>query len=537
MARTPLFRLLRRCLRLAQTSLHTGMPVDEVLDRFREAPRMSRRHFLGTTAITVAGLTLAGCRRAQDKSLPSVAPSAEKVLIIGAGIAGLTAGYRLTQRGVPVRILEAQERTGGRIHSLPDFFPEKQVVELGGELIDTNHERIRNLATELGLALDDFAQDAPALARDVWFFGGRQISDREVVKAFRPIAARIDKAWETVTGETISYREPTNGQAIDRMSIAEWLEANGAEGWFRKLLDVAYTTEYGLEIDQQSAWNLLMMIDTEPEPFRVFGESDERFHVRGGNDQIPTALARKLGDRIRTGIHLEAITRAADGTYRCSVRRGQTSEVLSAEHVLLTLPFTKLREVRIDFELPPVKLRAIRELGYGTNSKMMVGFAERLWRTAGGSNGSIVTDLPFQLSYEATRMQAGKPGVLVNFTGGRQGVEIGKGPDEEHAKRFAANLDQLFPGIAAQRRDQVRFHWPTFEYTRGSYSAYRTGQWTGFGGAEGERVGNLHFAGEHCSVDFQGFMEGGCETGERAAAEILADLGLGVKEDEKQAAA
>jgi monoamine oxidase len=518
------------------------MPVDEVVDRWHKAPKVSRRHFLGTTAIAATGLAITGCGRSPDKtpqpeSSSSTAGSDTQVLIIGAGIAGLTAGYRLTQKGVPVRILEAQDRTGGRMYSLRDNLSEKQVVELGGEFIDTNHESIRKLATELGLTLDDFNRDDPTLARDLWFFDGQRRSEIEVVKAFRPIAAKIDEAWETVTGETVSYKEPNNGREIDHMSIADWLDKAGAEGWFRALLDVAYTTEYGLEIDQQSAWNFLMMIDTNPKPFRIFGESDERFHVRGGNDQIPTALAQKLGDRIQTETRLESISQAADGTYRCSVRRDQTSETLSARHVLLAIPFTMLRQVRIDVALPPVKRQAIQELGYGTNAKLIVGFSERIWRTAGDSNGSIMTDLPFQLSWEATRMQPGKPGVLVDFTGGRHGVEIGQGTKEEQAEGFTADLERIFPGIAERRLSHqvARAHWPTFPYTLGSYAAYRPGQWTGFGGAEGERVGNLHFAGEHCSVDFQGFMEGGCETGERAAAEILTDLGI-MQEKEKKVA-
>lgn len=542
MSRTPLFRLIRRSLRLAQASLRTGMPAREAVDLWRETPKMTRRHFLGTTAITAAGLA-AGCGRFDDKASKPSGPAASsskagtagEVLIIGAGIAGLTAGYRLTQQGVPVRILEAQDRTGGRMFSLRDYFPEKQVVELGGELIDTNHESIRKLAGELGLHLDDFDQDDKALARDVWFFEGRRYSEAEVVEAFRPIAAKIDEAWETVTGETVSYKEPNNGEAIDRMSIAQWLDEAGAEGWFRKLLDVAYTTEYGLEIDQQSAWNFLMMIDSNPEPFRVFGDSDERFHVRGGNDQIPTALAQKLGDRVQTGTRLEAISKAADGSFRCSVRRGQTSETVSAQHVLLAIPFTLLRQVKIDVEMPEVKRRAIQELGYGTNAKLMVGFSERLWRTSGGSNGSLLSDLPFQLAWEATRLQPGKPGVMVNFTGGEHGVAIGEGSAALQAERFAGDLERIFPGIAERRLGEVRFHWPTFQYTRGSYAAYLPGQWTAFGGAEGERVGNLHFAGEHCSGDFQGFMEGGCETGERAAAEILADLGIAQQEEKKAA--
>src|SRR5882724_3261098 len=140
MPRTPLFRLIRRSLRLAQISLRTGMPVDEVVDRWHDNSKISRRLFLGATAITAAGLTTTGVRLLQAGSLDSTAQSAGEVLIIGAGIAGLIAGYRLSQKGVRVRILEAQERTGGRMFSLRGHFPGKQVVELGGELIDTNHQ-------------------------------------------------------------------------------------------------------------------------------------------------------------------------------------------------------------------------------------------------------------------------------------------------------------------------------------------------------------------------------------------------------------
>src|SRR6185295_14234872 len=119
-------------------------------------------------------------------------------------------------------------------------------------------------------------------------------------------------------------------------------------------------------IDEQSSLNFLMLISSEPEPFKVFGDSDERFHVRGGNDQIPSALAKALGDRVQTGTRLEAITKAADGTFRCAVRRGQTSEDLAAEHVVVAMPFTLLRKVKLDLDLPPVKRRSIEELGYGT---------------------------------------------------------------------------------------------------------------------------------------------------------------------------
>jgi monoamine oxidase len=534
MAKTVLFSRLQRLFALSRAAHRTGVPPREALDRARSGP--TRRELVAGATVVGAGLAL-GCDRVRSLLPRKLGGAAREVAIVGGGIAGLTCAWRLTQAGVAARIYEAQDRIGGRMWSLTGAFPEGQVCELGGELIDTGHERIRALAAELGLELDDLSLYESGLARDLFWFDGRQYGDAEVVEAFTPIAGRIDAAWEAITGETVSYREPNGGETIDNQSIAEWLDEAGCTGWFRKLLDVAYTTEYGLEIGDQSAWNLLMMIDTEPDPFKVFGDSDERFHVRGGNDLIPRRLGDRLAGRIETGVRLEAVAAKSDGSYVLTMRRGASTSEVAAEHVVLALPFTLLRDVRLDLSLPAIKRKAIAELGYGTNAKLMVGFSDRVWRQpraggggvsgrAPGSNGSVLTDLPFQLTWEATRMQPGKAGILVCYTGGERGVELGQGTSAAQSERFARELERVFPGVSERRLGEARFHWPSFEFTRGSYASYRVGQWTTIGGAEGERVGNLHFAGEHTSADFQGFMEGGCESGERAAREILGDLGI-----------
>jgi monoamine oxidase len=452
-------------------------------------------------------------------------------VIVGAGIAGLTAGYRLQQAGVPVRILEAQNRTGGRMLSLRNFFPDGQVVELGGELIDTGHARIRALAEELGIALDDLSQEEAGLALETFFVHGSRRSEAEIVEAFRPIAARIEADLATIGGDaSVTYREPSGAEALDALSISEWLDRAGVSGWMRTLLEVGYTTEYGVPADRSSALNFLLMIDPAPEPFRIYGDSDERFHVRGGNDLIVGALARILEGSIETGSVLEAVSRGADGRYRLDVRQGAASRAIAADEVILGLPFTLLRAVRLDLDLPAVKRKAIAELGYGTNAKLMVGFDERVWRTVHRTNGSVISDLPFQTTWETSRHQAGRSGVLTNFTGGAAGIAVGAGTAREQADRVARELDAVFPGVAAARAGakEVRFHWPSHPWTKGSYASYLVGQWTAIAGAEGESVDGLHFAGEHCSLEAQGFMEGGCETGEAAARAVLARRGVAV---------
>jgi monoamine oxidase len=409
--------------------------------------------------------------------------------------------------------------------SLRDRFPDGQVVELGGELIDSGHEHMRSLATELGIELDDLHETG--IDTETWFFGGTRRGEREVVEAFTPVAARIQQDLATIGGDhDVTYRTPLGAEPLDRLSIAEWLDRAGVSGWFRALLDVGYTTEYGLEIGEQSALNLLLWIDPTPDPFRIYGDSDERYHTRGGNDAFTTALAKRLSAPVETGSALEAVRRRADGTYVCSVRRGSASSEVTSRVVLLALPFTMLREVRVDVELPPAKRLAIDTMGYGTNAKLMVGFTSRPWRERHRSNGSVATDLAFQSTWETSRRQAGAAGILTNFTGGHHGSAVGQGTAAEQAARLVSDLERVFPGASAARGNapEARFHWPTHPFTRGSYAAFRPGQWTSINGAAGEAVDGLFFAGEHTSVAAQGFMEGACESGQSAAREILAAL-------------
>jgi monoamine oxidase len=517
MARTPLLSALQRSFRLARGSLRTGLDPFELRDR--EAARLrSRREFLATGAAAAASISLARCA-----SLPAAPRGDARVIVVGAGIAGLTCAYRLRQAGIPVRVFEAQNRIGGRMFSLRGHFDDGQIAELGGELVDTGHVHLRRLAKHLHLPLDDLTADVPAEPA-VWFFGGRRRPEREVIEAFLPVAARVESSLAMMGKGNVTYRSTGPALELDRLTVAEWLDGDEFSRWLRDMLDVGFTTEFGLEIGRQSALNFITTISPDTRTFEMYGMSDERFHIRGGNDLVPKTLASRLEGAIELNSSLERIRRRADGLLECSLRQGAQSLTAAADHVVVTVPFTVLREVTIDADLTPAKRRAIAELGYGTNAKLMIGFSSRTWRTRYASSGSTLTDLPYQLTWDTSRHQAGTAGILTNFTGGRHGVELGAGAAGDHAAAVAAQLDQVYPGLAAARTKESRFHWPSFAHTRGSYACYLPGQWTSIRGAEGEPAGNLHFAGEHCSLEAQGFMEGGCETGERAAAEVLAAL-------------
>ena len=180
---------------------------------------------------------------------------------------------------------------------------------------------------------------------------------------------------------------------------------------------------------------------------------------------------------------------------------------------------------------PESALEAIEQLGYGTNAKLHLQFATRLWNQAGPwgiGNGATYADTGYQCTWENTRAQSGATGILVDFTGGAVGASFSGDRTNPkvvnaYARTFLSQIEPVYPGLSAQWNGRATLDNPFYNpYLLGSYSYYRVGQYTLFGGAEGEASDQCHFAGEHCSGDFQGYMEGGAREGARAAEEILA---------------
>jgi monoamine oxidase len=521
---TPQFAELRRLMALARIANEPGTSSLDAIEATREtspgespsAPLWSRRKLLAaSTAAAVSGLGLG--RSARRVGAP-------RIVIVGGGLAGLYAADRLRRSGFTAPVYEAASRTGGRVYTARDLVGPGLSTELGGEFIDSNHTDMLALARRFGLELLDVRSAGERQLRDAYFFGGRHYTSRQIVEAFRPLAARMERDL-THVGETVSYRDHGSARGLDRTSIAEYLERIGARGWVRDLLTVAYVTEYGLEAEEQSSLNLLFLIGTDASKgFKLFGESDERYKVRGGNERIVRALAGTLEEQIHLDHRLRAVRPRGDGFTLTFERSGSGPVEVAAEIVLLTLPFTLLREVEIRVELPPVKKRAIAELSYGNSAKLLLGFAERIWR-AGGFSGEAFSDEPFQLAWDNSRLQPTSFGGLTLYTGGRAGTVLAEGTPRDQAGRLMPGIEAVFPGARGKSNGRVeRFHWPSQPFTRGGYACYKPGQWTTFGGAEGEAVGNLFFAGEHCSVDFQGFMNGAAETGRVAADAILATV-------------
>jgi monoamine oxidase len=384
------------------------------------------------------------------------------------------------------------------------------------------------LAAELGLTMADLRAADAGLEPEILYFQGQRVRHPWVVDEFAPLARRIAQDVATLSRWSLTYRDATpEVQRLDRLSLSEYLSATPVHPVIEQLIRVAYITEYGLDAEAQSCLNMLFLIGAEAGKWSTYGVSDERYHVVGGNDQIPRQLAQRLAGQIATGTALESIHRLSGGAYRVSLRSGSTSTERHYDHVVLTVPFTVLRQIDLDVELPAVKQAAIAELGYGTSTKLVMPFEERIWRTRYRSTVSIYTDKAFQNTWESARYATGPAGWLTDLRGGQAGVQLGSGSPQAHAQALVNDLEFLFPQITqVERGPALRATWFTEPYALGAYSCYLPGQWSRFGGAEIERVGNLWFAGEHCSIGSQGYMNGACETAEQVARGIQQELGV-----------
>lgn len=502
-----------------------------LFDRLRHLVARAGRHPRGagpSRREVVAGLGAALAAASASASLSGCDPGDAdlRIVIVGGGLAGVTCAYRLDQAGLASTLYEASDRLGGRTWTGRDLYADGQVCELGGELIDTNFAVMWALAAELDIQLDDrLAPPFDALTPEVFHVGGAAVSEETLLAQLTPVLEDMISDYEAAESDDAAF------EALDTEDLQAWLDrrvpvATAPE--LHAVLSAAYRGEFGLENDQQSALNFIYLFGLDDSELAMFGDSDERYHTHLGNDLFVTRMAERLpADAALTGHKLVRASGSGPFTLTFDTEAGEVE--VEADKVVFALPYSVLREVDLTgLTISEDKRTIITTIGYGTNAKVMAGFTRPVWREDHDASGSATTDLAFQQCWDTSIGQAGPSAILTNFLGGEQGVESGEGTAESWVSEvLLPGLDAIWPGTAAAyvADSAVRLHWPTVPTHKGSYTCYLPGQWA-FWSTEGEQEGDLHFCGEHTSADFQGWMEGGAESGQRVAEEILGDLGL-----------
>jgi monoamine oxidase len=532
---------LRR-IRIAQQALEPSGATDPAF-----AAPITRRRLLQGAGATAAVLGLGGAWPVGSQA--RTGPDA-RVVIVGAGIAGLGCAYRLWRtHGIRAQVYEWADRPGGRIQTLRGHFDDGQLVEEHAEFINPEHTATLSLARHLGLSLDNTERYPPGIDADQesFWFDGRLWSQAAVNRDWRNFGYELFRDAAAKASWPTTYRRSTKWSARwDQMSVAEWVDAHvpgGSEGDFGRLCISAVLDEYGGAAADQSSLNLIDLLggDTsrrsglQPRSAPQLDGGNEKWHIHGGNDQLVSGILRRLAPgTVALGHRLVALRQRSDGRVVAGFSSGGRTRDVVADQVVLALPFTTLRQV--DTHAIPIAARhrrAIDEQPMGSNAKFFLQYSSRTWNQH-RQTGNAYTDTIVQGTWDATDYQPGAAGILAALPGGtvgrrwgsRYGLRNHRGrPPERMVADYLQSFEQLFPGSRSRYNGKAFFVWSSGDpYILGAYSYLAVGQYTAFNGIQGRQEGRLHFAGEQTSINYQGYIEGGLRSGYRCADEVATTL-------------
>jgi monoamine oxidase len=515
-----------------------GLPVAEVIGEqelaaeARRGNAVNRRELLAGAAGAATAAAFA-MHPSLGFARSLALPSGPRIAIVGSGLAGVRCAHELwtgkRSQQIAATVYEANpERMGGRCWTLRDYFAPGLITEHGGEFINTDQLAVRRLAKRLGLALEIENGGNLPTGEELYLIDGGIYTNKEALADWDSVGYRTfhkaAKEAETHAGAAL----------YDSMSVAEWLEGTefDASTRFGKLMLACTVGEQGGEPDEQSA---LLLIEEfgEKNSRRTLttGEGDEMFHIIGGNDQLITRMVDQLPpETVQLGNELVSLRAKSNGTYRLGFDVGGSTREVTADIVVLALPFTKLAQVDLSKSgLSATKRHVIATYGMGTNAKIHVELDKDTWTPVGGA-GAMLTeweglcagwDDSIPLGADATALlYTGYPGGHVGKSG-LTGPAHGTAPSAD-VTWMLDQLDEMFPGTTAAYTGRAyEDHWSEDPYTLGAYSFWAVGQATSFAKIAAAPEGSILFAGEHTSEENEGYLDGAVETGERAAGEIF----------------
>jgi monoamine oxidase len=401
-----------------------------------------------------------------------------RIVIIGAGIAGLNAALTLRDAGLKYSIYEASDHIGGRMHSDASTWANGMVSELCGEFIDSDHQTLLHLIERFKLKTIDLGQEIPDQAQTLMYFFNRYYDAQEVWGSLEPVYPILEQQLQEA-GFPSTYNSFTEtGYRLDHLSVYDWIEQymeGGHDTPAGRLLDGACRGYFGLDSRLQSSLNLVYTFGSWFSEDEEDAEDDDQsgssgpmqgsVRIAGGNQQLPLAIASSLPEGcIQLHHQLVAIKRESDDTIILSFTTPTGPLEVACDHVILTLPFSVLRHV--DYKqagFDDLKQTAITELGYGTISKLFLEFDTRYWYQDGpwprANNGFYITDLDIQTLWDGSVGETGSHGMLVNYTSGERGAAyappaayattIESEVIQQYAHDCLQQLERVFPGISA----------------------------------------------------------------------------------------
>lgn len=485
--------------------------------------KLNRREFL--TAATAAAFSLSQSIRAQNR---------DKILVLGAGLSGLSAAYELSRCGYAVTILEARNRAGGRIKTLREPFRDGQFVELGGELIGNGYKRMMNYVRDFGVPFEEVPErfETSGSVSSLQFGTGTTA----VMKGkLYPIGSVLDPHPYGLTGDEAKglpnvilsvhlramaaeiRQSPERLLEYDRISLANALRKRGVSDSAIRLMDVALNYN---SIEVVSAGGALFDLRRR----MTAGTGANR--IVGGNDVLISAFRKKIeeaGVKIVLNARVRKIGQSKRGV-SATYSIGRRSVVAEADHLVCTIPFAALRDVTFDPALPPEKARAIREIQYTRVTKVYMQGKRFEWdrRNVGTS---VWTDTPLERIFEMAGERGDERGIFTAWMDGN-GAAVSENMTDAARQVWArSSLAEILPFMKGAIERTATKSWTNDPFARGSYAHYAVGQFAALQPNVKSAVGNIHFAGEHTAETAPG-MEGALESAERVVREIAGEQSL-----------
>ena len=459
--------------------------------------------------------------RVADRGLEGHAGGRKRVVVLGAGIAGLVAAYELKQQRHDVIVLEAQNRVGGRVITCREFAP-GLYAEFGAMRIPRSHDLTLKYCAKFGLPMRPFvmsnpkglvhicgqrmtmeeAQRAPErLPFDLEPHERGKTCDELWAHAIADIKALLDRegpsAWEKIRAE------------FDQYSLVEFLR-------HRKFSEGAieyYAVMNFVEADMNNAVMEVLREDLE-------GAYVDMQTIDGGMDRLPDAFYAALQQEVRFGTDVRAIEQSAtDVTVHVKTEAGRFT--VKADYCVCALPFPCLRTIELTPAFSHAKMRAIRQLNYHASTKILFQVRRRFWEQEDGIlGGATVTDLPIRrMNYPPASADTERGVLLASYTWGQDALQWGAMDPETRIEEALDDVSRIHPRIREEYEVGTSYAWYADRWARGAFALFAPDQQTELQAAIVQPEGRVHFAGEHCSL-YHAWIQGALESGIRAAAEI-----------------